>query len=117
MNKGIQAKAQQGIDVFAYKHLCNYTNYYTILVSVPKGLKSTGWSTKLSFSLTNQRSESIQFHWVDYGGNPVLYGQVSPGASIKQLTFGTHPWLITTTGGEVITYFVPLLSNLQITVE
>ena len=60
-------------------------------VSVPYGLKSTEWTVRLRMVLRNRRAETVWFWWVDYQGNPRLYGALPPGGSVTQLTFGTHP--------------------------
>ena len=86
-------------------------------IVVPPGLKSIRSSIKLQVILNNQRAETIQYYWVNYNGNHVFYGSVSPGGSATLLTYGTHPWLITKTNGDLITYFVPETSNLEITVK
>jgi hypothetical protein len=86
-------------------------------VSVPFGLKSTGWSVRLQLTIRNRREEAIQFWWVDYSGSPVLYGYIPSGGAIRQLTFGTHPWLITNTNGDLITSVVPNTSNMELTIE
>ena len=86
-------------------------------VSVPYGLQSTGWDVKLQVVIRNHRAETIQLWWVDYNGNPVLYATLPSGGSITQLTYGTHPWLITKTNGELITSFVPNTSNLELAIK
>ena len=65
----------------------------------------------------NQLAEEVYFWWVDYFGNPVLYGVIPSGFYIQQLTFGTHPWLITTPNGDLITSIVPNTSNLELTIK
>jgi hypothetical protein len=86
-------------------------------VSVPFGLKSTGWSVRLQLTIHNRRNEAIKFWWVDYNGNPVLYGVIPSGAAIRQFTFGTHPWLITNTNGDLISSVVPNTSDMDLTIE
>ena len=86
-------------------------------ISVPLGLKSVGWSVRLAMILRNRRAEGIHFYWVDYVGNPVLYGYIPPGGGLRQLTFGTHPWLITTTSGDLITVIIPGTANVDLTIE
>ena len=86
-------------------------------VSVPQGLKSTGWSVRLRIVIHNRREESIQFWWVNYSGSPVLYGTIPSGFSIAQYTYGTHPWLITKANGDLITSIVPNTSNLELAIE
>ena len=86
-------------------------------VAVPYGLKSTGWNVRLQTLIHNRRTEIVQFWWVNYSGQPVLYGYIPSGATIRQLTYGTHPWLITTPNGDLITSIVPSASNLELTIE
>ena len=86
-------------------------------VSVPNGLKSTGWDVRLQLLVSNSRGEPVYWWWVDYSGNPVLYGIIPPGGGIRQLTFGTHPWLVTDADGQVISSVIPYKSNMQLTVE
>ena len=86
-------------------------------VSVPNGLKSTGWDVRLQVAVRNRRAEPVNWWWVDYSGNPVLYGIISPGGGIQQLTFGTHPWLVTDANGQVISSVIPYKSNMELTIE
>ena len=41
-------------------------------VSVPFGLKSTGYDVQLRLTVRNSRDEAVNVWWVDYSGNPVL---------------------------------------------
>ena len=86
-------------------------------VSVPNGLKSTGWDVRLQLLVRNRRGEPVYWWWVDYLGNPVLYGIISPGGDLRQLTFGTHPWLVTDANGQVISSVIPYKSNMQLTIK
>ena len=84
---------------------------------MPDGLKSTAASLQLKFKLTNMRSDAIKVYWVDYNGNAVFYGLVPASTNVRQGTYGTHPWLITTASDKLLFYFVPMLSDLEITVK
>ena len=86
-------------------------------VSVPEGLKSTNWNTKVRLNIRNNRDQMVRFWWVNYNGNAVLYGAIPPQGGIEQLTYGTHPWLITEANGDLISVIVPHTSNMQITLE
>ena len=86
-------------------------------VSVPEGMKSTDWNTKVKLNIHNNRDKKVQFWWVNYSGSAVLYGEVQPKGAIEQHTYGTHPWLITEQNGDLISVIVPHTSNMQITVE
>ena len=89
-----------------------------VTINVPEGLRSICYHTKLKVVVHNNRTESdILLWWVNYQGNAVLYSTITPGAVATQLSYGTHPWLISETNGGLITYFVPLTDNVAITVE
>jgi hypothetical protein len=47
--------------------------------------------------VNNSASLSFQVFWLDYNGNRVLYATLSPGQSLIQQTFLTHPWVIADT--------------------
>jgi hypothetical protein len=72
----------------------------------------------LQLRIYNHRNEAIKLWWVNYSGSPVLYGVIpSVGALIRQLTFGTHPWLITNTDRDLITSVTPNTSDMEVTIE
>ena len=85
--------------------------------TVPPGLKSTNWDVKLSFVIRNYQTEDILFWWIDYNGSPVCKGRIPAGSVVSHLTYGTHPWLITKNNGDLITYFVPCLSNMEVVIK
>ena len=71
-------------------------------------------------TITNNRWDKVKYWWVDYNGKPQLshLGTVNPNTVESVLwTYGTHPWLITTESGELITAFIPYTANMQVTVE
>ena len=86
-------------------------------VTVPHGLKFTRWNVRLQMLIHNRRAEVVQFWWVNYSGQPVLYGFISFGGTIRQLTFGTHPWLIPTPSGDLVTSIIPVASNLELIID
>ena len=125
MNQKIEAKAQKGTQQSCWcicTETCNndYYEHYCmsyILVTVPDGLRSIGASPQLHLRITNSLSETITVYWVNYSGDAVSYGDVPSGRGIGITTYGTHPWLITTTSDELIGYYVPLRSSVEITVK
>ena len=84
-------------------------------VSVPFGLKSTGYDVQLRLTVRNSRGEPVNRWWVDYSDNPVLYSTISSGVGIIQKTYGTHPWLITDSSGDLISSVIPYESNMDLT--
>ena len=88
--------------------------------TVPFGFKSTEGNIQVTVYVTNNRNDKVKYWWVDYGGNPVLshLGTVPAHTTNSALwTYGTHPWLITTECGELITTFIPYTANMRVTVE
>ena len=67
--------------------------------------------------IRNNRADAVQLWWVNYDGNPVYYATISSGRTLRQLTYGTHPWVITSTSGDLVTLVIPYASNMDITVE
>lgn len=41
----------------------------------------------------NRTPHCITLYWIDYGGEPVDYGDLLPGESKEINTFVTHPWI------------------------
>ncbi|XP_025155354.1 von Hippel-Lindau tumor suppressor homolog isoform X2 [Harpegnathos saltator] len=41
----------------------------------------------------NQTFRPVRLYWIDYQGNAVNYGDLSPGDYIDINTFATHPWI------------------------
>ena len=74
-------------------------------------------STLFKLLVHNHRGEPVNWWWVNYSGEPVLYAVISPGKIIRQLAFGTHPWLVTDANGQVISSVIPYKSNMQLTIE
>jgi len=86
-------------------------------VSVPHKLRSISSEPMLAITVHNGRSESLQWWWVNYVGNPVYYSTIRSGSEVIQLTFGTHPWLITTLSGDLVGVYIPYTANANISIE
>ena len=91
--------------------------YFVLAVSVPLGIRSTQFNPRLTMRISNNRADTVHFFWVDYGGNAVLYATLAPSVTITQRTFGTHPWLITTISGDLISVIIPYANNMDITIQ
>ncbi len=112
----------QSLKVCEYLIQCcitTHSGYCTFLigVSVPLGVKSTSWTPRLSVVVENTRSDVLQWYWINYQGLPVCYAIIQPRTSIRQLTYGTHPWLITDAQQRNIALFIPYAANTRIIVE
>ena len=94
-------------------------HYYAFLptVSVPHKLRSISSEPMLAVTVHNGRSESLQWWWVNYAGSPVYYSTIRSGSEIIQLTFATHPWLITTLSGDLVGVYIPYTANANISIE
>jgi len=55
----------------------------------------------------NQHESPVHLYWIDYAGERKLYGTVSQGKSFTQVTYMTHPWLITDLTGKCISIYLP----------
>lgn len=64
----------------------------------------------------NDQHETISLNWVDYDGVPVKYTVLQADYRDTLYTYGTHPWIITNAANDTIAYFVPMTSDLSITV-
>lgn len=58
----------------------------------PRRSRPNGVDT--SIRLTNNWTEPLRLFWVDRGAQRVAYGDLAPGATREQHTFGGHVWLV-----------------------
>lgn len=90
-------------------------------ISVPHNqLKSLSASQKLKVCVTNGRTEQIGLTWFDYHGNQVFKSEVLTGAEACQLSYGTHPWLISSHScghHAALAAFIPYTTDVKITIE
>ncbi len=56
--------------------------------------RSRGGGRDTSLRFINRASDVVQLFWVDRGAQPVRYGELAPGTSREQHTFGGHVWLV-----------------------
>lgn len=55
----------------------------------------------------NGRAEAVKLYWLDFSGQRVPYGTLAAGSALKQQTYLTHPWLVTTEDGRCLGIFHP----------
>ena len=94
----------------------NFVFFFTAL-SVPFGIKSTGWKLKIKICFHNQRSDSINIYWINYQGFLVRYNTLHPNNGYCQLTYGTHPWYISTVSGAPLEIVIPGQANMDISIK
>ena len=59
---------------------------------------NSGRSTFVTF--VNRLDESVRVYWLNFDGRRVYYRDIEPGESYRQLTFVTHPWVVTNSNTE-----------------
>lgn len=59
------------------------------------GLRSGPSLVEASLNFINRSGQTLKVYWLDSSGKRVLYKTLKPQQGYTQLTFLTHPWLIT----------------------
>jgi hypothetical protein len=59
------------------------------------GITSINSDVETKITFVNNASETIKVYWLSFEGKRVLYHTLKPGEAAEQVTFLTHPWLIT----------------------
>ncbi|MFO0962257.1 MAG: prolyl oligopeptidase family serine peptidase [Phycisphaerales bacterium] len=70
----------------------------------PRRTRGQGASSALIF--LNQTPGPVKLEWIDAGGRAHEYGQVAPGATRRQQTYGGHAWRVSAADGTVLGYAV-----------
>ena len=101
------------------KHEDTVIHFTTIIVIavLPYGVQSVNWNVQLGLTINNLRSETVYVWWVDYLGNAVYYGAISPSSGYLQNSYGTHPWIIAKFNGDIISMVTGYTANMQINIE
>jgi hypothetical protein len=60
-----------------------------------KGLKSTSGDVEASVKFVNKSKQTVKVYWLDYDGERKLYQTLKEDESYDQMTYLTHPWLVT----------------------
>lgn len=53
----------------------------------------------------NSKDIDLDMYWIDYKGEEVLYGSISPGETWAQNTYVTHPWVARDKSGVCVAAF------------
>jgi hypothetical protein len=72
-----------------------------------KGIKSTDGDVEATIKFVNKSGKTIKVFWIDYDGERKLYQTVNDGNAHEQMTFLTHPWLITDEDGNAWYVYYP----------
>lgn len=71
------------------------------------GLRSVRSDQATAIEFVNNRPHDVTLYWLDYRGNRVRFRTLRPGASHRQPTYVTHPWVVTTPHGRGLAVFLP----------
>lgn len=66
-------------------------------MEAPKPLKSLNSDIQTYVAFVNRTSRLARAWWLDFSGNPVSYGDISPSQILQMNTFLTHPWIFRVT--------------------
>ena len=65
----------------------------------------------------NNYTSSVRVYWLDYAGQRKLYANIDLGGSYRQLTYLTHPWLISDPNDHCIAIYLPGEQPSQINIQ
>ncbi|MFC6565587.1 hypothetical protein [Actinoplanes utahensis] len=69
-----------------------------------------------AIQFVNGRDEPVVLYWLDYQGTRERYAVLGSGASRRQPTFVSHPWVITDLTGRALTIVLPASRPAQATI-
>lgn len=89
--------------------LFNGTSYqlFASSCSIESSIRSTSFDTPTQVEFINNSPEAVRIYWINYNGVRVLYNSLQPGQSYVQLTFVTHPWVVTDTNDSCRGIYFP----------
>jgi von Hippel-Lindau disease tumor supressor len=61
---------------------------------------SANGDTEAQIDFVNHLNEAVDVYWIDYSGDRQFYNTLAADSSYIQLTYITHPWLITLADGN-----------------
>jgi len=68
-------------------------------------LRSQVGDEKYTIEFKNSRPNPVRMYWIDYDGKEVFKGNISPGESLFQVTYISHPWVVRDKDEECIAAF------------
>ena len=75
--------------------------------SQEKVLHSLGSTASTTITFVNKMSQPRLVYWLDFHGNRVLYATLQGGQSASQLTYISHPWVVTDGSNNCIAIYMP----------
>lgn len=65
-----------------------------LYLSSAETLRSTKSDRSTMVKFLNRSQKNVATLWLNYEGEPVKYSTLSPGQSVTQQTYVTHPWIV-----------------------
>jgi hypothetical protein len=72
-----------------------------------KNAKSTNAGAEITLTFVNKTNEDRGVLWINGDGQPVDYGHLAPGQSMKIQTWTSHPWMFSDGPGNCIEMYLP----------
>lgn len=72
-----------------------------------KGIKSEESNVETLITFHNRSSETVKLYWLDFSGNRVLYKTLQSQEAWAQITYLTHPWLVTDANDQAWHLYYP----------
>jgi hypothetical protein len=70
-------------------------------------LRSAEGNTKTYMNFANRTGQPIRTYWLNYEGQRQYYAEIQAGATLRQPTFLTHPWVITDARDNCLQILMP----------
>lgn len=82
-------------------------------------LRSLNSDVRVGLRFTNNTAGTVKAYWIDYDGKRQHYFDIRPNETVNQVTYVTHPWVITKADGEhtCIGVFLPNREDAVIIVD
>lgn len=76
--------------------------------SIESSVRSINSDFPTSVEFINNTSATVRIYWIDFTGQRILYNSLPAGQSYVQLTFVTHPWVMTDTSDSCLAIYFPV---------
>jgi hypothetical protein len=81
------------------------------------GLRSVESERDTAIEFVNARAETVIVYWLDFAGRRVRYAILGAGASYRQQTYVTHPWVVTDVRQTALVVFLPAAEPARATIR
>ena len=79
-------------------------------------LRSLGTTQSTSITVVNRGEQPVRLYWLDFDGKRMLYATLTKNQAITQLTYLTHPWIVTDLKDECHAIYMPTPQKSEINV-